>query len=341
MIKVSDMVVANEVKKPKVSIILPVYNVEAYLDRCFESICEQSFSDFEVLAVDDGSTDNSGIICDEWARKDSRIIALHKNNGGLSDARNYGLDRAQGEYFTCIDSDDFVTSDYLQTLLSLFKYAPGCLMVGAGHYIVRCNNNSLDYHSGQEVTVLSRRDAFSSVLYHGIVNVSAWAKMYHKSLFKDLRYPVGRIYEDTYIFGHLLNMTPFFVFSSKPVYYYCKRNDSIVSGEYDFKRLQFIDAVDKLVQEAKECDSSLQNACLRREIHARLSVLRYMGNVKGADLILRRKLRNEVLSQADAVCNDKLTPRRDKIAIRLLKFGFYPYYLCWSLYERFRYKLIL
>ncbi|MBT1162617.1 MULTISPECIES: glycosyltransferase family 2 protein [Bifidobacterium] len=326
----------SETVTPKVSIILPVYNVEKYLDRCFETICNQTFRDFEVLAVDDGSTDGSGAKCDAWAQKDGRIISLHKKNGGLSDARNYGLDRVRGEYITCIDSDDYVTEDYLEVLLSLFQYAPGCKMVGAGHYVARPKGNELDYHADKPVTVLSRREAFESVLYHGIVNVSAWAKMYHRSLFEHVRYPKGRLYEDTYIFGDLLNMTSSYVFASKPVYYYCKRDDSIVSGGYTSRRLEFINSVDRLVREAENCDPALHGACVRRQVHARLSVLRYMQQVSGADRTQRDELRRYVLANEHAILIDPKAPSRDKLAIRLLKMGYWAYYRCWALYELLR-----
>lgn len=330
------MTKVSEKAAPKISIILPVYNVEKYLDRCFESICNQTLQDFEVLAVDDGSTDASGSICDAWAQKDERIISLHKKNGGLSDARNYGLDRARGEYITCIDSDDYVTEDYLQVLLSLFQYDPRCNMVGAGHYVVRPHGNELDYHADKQVTLLSRREAFESVLYHGIVNVSAWAKMYRRSLYDHLRYPVGRLYEDTYVFGDLLNMTPSYVFSSRPVYYYCKRDDSIVSGGYTTRRLEFINSVNRLVHEAEKCDPTLHNACIRREVHARLSVLRYMQHVTGPDLEQRDEMRRYVLANAHTVLFDEKAPSRDKLAIRLLKMGYWAYYQCWALYELLR-----
>lgn len=334
MTKVSDECVVSA--HPKVSVILPVYNVKKYLDRCFESISSQTFTDFEVLAVDDGSTDGSGELCDEWAQKDKRIRVLHKQNGGLSDARNVGIDASCGEYITCIDSDDYVSTDYLETLLSLFQYAPGCTMVGAGHYVSRSSGDELDYQSDKEVNIFTRREAFVSVLYHGMVNVSAWAKMYHKSLFHQVKYPVGHLYEDTYVFGDLLNQTPAYVFSSKPVYYYCKRDDSIVSGGYKSSRLEFIDSVQHLTDAAMQCDSTLEKACDRRKMHACLSVLRYMKHVTDKDYELRDRLRLEALSLAKKVRTDPRVPRRDRLAVQSLKMGYRIFYLSWALYERIR-----
>lgn len=321
---------------PKVSIILPVYNVENYLDRCFASICNQSYKDFEVLVVDDGSTDSSGDICEHWAKQDDRIAVLHKQNGGLSDARNVGINVARGEYITCIDSDDYVTEDYIETLINLFRLDPACKMVGAGHYISRSSGNTIDYHSDREITVFTRREAFENVLYHGMVNVSAWAKMYHRSLFEKIRYPKGHLYEDTYIFGDLLNLTPSYIFSSKPVYYYCKREDSIVSGGYSSNRLEFIDSVNQLTQSAEKYDASLQEACLSRKVHANLSVLRYMAHVNGTDKLKRNQLRHVILVNGSRVLKDSKAPKRDKLAIVLLRMGFRPFYWSWFLYEQLR-----
>lgn len=115
----------------KVSFILPIYNVEKYLSECVESILVQTYRDFEILLVDDGSPDNCPILCDEWAKKDSRIKALHKSNGGLSDARNYGLEHAQGDYVVFVDSDDFwVNKDCLENLMNVVDVHPECDFIG-------------------------------------------------------------------------------------------------------------------------------------------------------------------------------------------------------------------
>ena len=115
----------------KVSFIVPIYNVEKYLSECVESILAQTYSDFEMLLVDDGSPDNCPALCDDWATKDSRIKTLHKPNGGLSDARNYGLDHAQGDYVVFVDSDDFwVEKDCLERLMNVVDAHPECDFIG-------------------------------------------------------------------------------------------------------------------------------------------------------------------------------------------------------------------
>ena len=326
----------NYNKKPLISIILPVYNVAIYLDRCFQSISDQSFTDFEVIAVNDGSTDNSVAVCEKWLNKDSRIKLISQPNGGLSEARNTGIKAALGEYITCIDSDDYVAPSYLEELVKAIKKNPECKMVGCGHYIVRPKGNFLDYSTKEEEVVLSQEDAFESVLYHGIVNVSAWAKLYHKSLFEKCRYPKGHLYEDTYIFGELLLQTSYYIFINRPLYYYCKREDSIVSGSYSSKRLEYIESVKQLIKCAKKCSPDLEKGCIRRLIHANLSVLRYMENCSESDRHIRDNLKNEVFELERKIKKDKKIPFRDKAALFLLHLGYLPFYRGWKLYEVMR-----
>ena len=125
---------------PKISIIVPIYNVEKYLDKCVNSILSQTFSDFELILVDDGSPDNCGRMCDDWAQRDSRIVVYHKQNGGISDTRNYGIDRAKGEYLTFIDPDDYIESTYLEYLyIQAMNNAAdkGCLVIGGNDVAIQ------------------------------------------------------------------------------------------------------------------------------------------------------------------------------------------------------------
>ena len=116
-------------QKDLISVIVPIYNVEPYLDRCVGSLVRQTYDNLEILLVDDGSTDNSGVLAEDWGRKDSRITVYHKKNGGLSDARNYGIDRAKGRYLSFVDSDDFVDEAFLQVLYDMLICAEAQMSV--------------------------------------------------------------------------------------------------------------------------------------------------------------------------------------------------------------------
>ena len=183
--------------KPLISVIVPIYNVEQYLPRCIESILNQTYKNLEVILVDDGATDHCGSICDVYKEKDCRVRVIHKSNGGLSDARNAGLDRMTGEYVTCIDSDDFVSPFFVENLW---------LALEENHCDI-ASSWFIEYHNGQivpagkvvdaqEVEVLAKNEYFERLLYQDGVEVSAWGKLYKSSLYQNVRYPVGKLYED-------------------------------------------------------------------------------------------------------------------------------------------------
>ena len=319
---------------PYVSIIVPVYNVLPYLCRCVSSLTGQSFDNIELILVDDGSTDGSGELCDILARDDPRIRVIHKQNGGLSDARNCGLDAARGDYITFVDSDDFVTSDYVRYLLSLFGYSPKSNVAACAHFVVRDKKCKVSTRfSGR--TVLCRRDVYRHLLYHDIVDVCAWAKLYRKSVFDSLRFPVGRLYEDTYLFSDVMSRTESIVFGGRPQYFYIMREGSIVNGGFCDTRLEYLDATERLVGNIMS-DPSLERGCIRRLSHARLSVFRYMENCGDEYLAFRRRLRRQILATAPSVLFDKNTPSRHRIALLLITLGTSPFYYGWRIYERVR-----
>lgn len=321
---------------PEVSVIVPVYNVRDYLDKCMSSIIGQTFDSFEVLLVDDGSTDGSDKLVDKWGGLDSRIIPFHKANGGLSSARNYGLDRAVGKYITCIDSDDYVASTYLEQLHSLLVRHPSCSFSCCNFYVVSERSKAVPATSETPELELSQYEAFENVLYHGFVNVSAWGKLYKKELFDSLRYPEGHLYEDTYVFGDLLLDSERVAYLNEPLYYYMKRKGSIVSGTYNPSRLDFIESVNKLIDCAMKCSGDLSRACTRRWVHARLSILRYMSGCTGNDLAVREKLRQECLENRDVVMRDSKAPLRDKLALLLLTVGYKPFDFAWQEFEKLK-----
>ena len=322
-------------KKPLVSVIVPVYRVEAYLEKCVRSILAQDMEDFELILVDDGSPDGCGAICRGFAEQDCRVRYIRKENGGLSDARNAGIDAARGEYLSFIDADDYVQPSYLRYLLSLMRAAPGCKVSQANHFVERNGKCRREYPE-DEATVFSVRDAFEAVLYHDRVDVSGWGKLYHRSVFASLRYPKGRLYEDTYIFGDVLRQTQVYVYGGRPQYHYVQRERSIVNRGFSEKTLQYIASAEHMTETALRLYPDLKPACRRRLAHARLSVLRYMEHCPPQYRSLRDELRKDVLLDAPAVCGDQRAPRRDKLAIRLLQLGYFPFYKTWNLYNKVR-----
>ena len=224
---------------PKISVIVPIYKVEQYLSRCLDSILAQTFRDFELILVDDGSPDNCGAICDAYAEKYDFITVIHKENGGLSDARNHGIDIAKGAYLSFIDSDDWVTPDFLENLYNAILQT-GCRMS-------ICN---VMWHDGEkELVSYSYRPAteckiaVGADMYESLYRPSAWNKLYERSIFQTLRYPKGKLYEDAYIYHEILAQLDSLAYTGTDGYFYFQREDSIVHTRYSPRSADVIEAV--------------------------------------------------------------------------------------------------
>ena len=180
--------------KALISVVIPVYNVEEYISRCISSILEQTYRNLQIILVDDGSTDKSGEICGEYAKVDRRVTVIHQTNGGLSSARNTGIDKATGEYITFVDSDDFVSKEMVAYLFALAKNND-CDIAISTHNIIRGEKVWKSYNLSGDVKMTPKR-CIEKLLYDDGVDTSAWAKLYKLKLFNGVRYPVGKLYED-------------------------------------------------------------------------------------------------------------------------------------------------
>ena len=207
----------------KLSIIIPVYRVEATLDRCLQSVVSQSFRDFELILVDDGSPDRCPQMCDEWARRDDRIQVVHQQNGGLSAARNTGLDLARGDYVTFIDSDDFIAEDTLSALAGSMNDYDIVEYPTFLHYDSPYQRR-LDF--GRQTYDDSHAYWLQSRAYE---HCYAWNKVYRRPLFNTVRFPVGKVFEDVYTLPRLLRQNPVIATISNGLYYYCNNPQGITA----------------------------------------------------------------------------------------------------------------
>lgn len=187
-----------------VSVIVPIFKVEPYLNRCVDSLLVQTHDNLEIILVDDGSPDRCGDICDEYAKKDDRIKVVHKKNGGLSDARNAGVRVAVGKYIAFVDSDDYVTSDYIQYLLELLENNQADISV-CNYYIVQAADTVMpEDEMNNEITVMSGTEASKKLFGDETVKATvAWNKLYKADIVKKFPFPKGRVHEDeatTYLF---------------------------------------------------------------------------------------------------------------------------------------------
>lgn len=216
----------------EISIIVPIYNVEEYLESCIESILNQTFKSFELILVDDGSTDKSGEICDKYEEIDSRIKVIHKNNGGLSSARNAGLDIACGKYIGFVDSDDTIHPKMYEILYDLIKKYKVDMSFCNFKRTYEIFNKEHQEIKVMEVTEMNNIEAINS-LYDkeiGVNLVIACNKLYNKRLFNDIRYEIGRIHEDEFIAHRILYKCKKIAYTNNELYYYLQRQGSIMSG---------------------------------------------------------------------------------------------------------------
>ena len=229
---------------PKISVIVPIYNVEKYINRCVDSILNQTFSDFELILVDDGSPDNCGTICNEYAEKDNRIYAIHKKNGGLSDARNAGIEWAfehsDSEWLTFIDSDDWIHPKYLEALYNAINET-GCEISICGYEETTGDNPFVDDSKLQAVTV--NTEIF--FCEHNVNAVVAWGKLYKKELFREIRYPVGKLHEDEFTTYKLLFDYNTLAVVAEPMYFYYINESSITKSQWHPGKMDIFEALDE------------------------------------------------------------------------------------------------
>jgi len=223
---------------PKVSIIVPVYNVEFYLTRCIDSLVNQTLKDIEIILVDDGSTDESGKLCDRYAEKDNRIKVIHKINGGLSDARNAGLDKCTGNYIGFVDGDDYIDVNMFEILYrTSIRYktdiSVGSLTSVINNKIVKDIDSFKLYKNVEEYIT----DAFL-----GRISVSVCNKLYRRQIFENLRFKVGKTSEDAYIFLTSVLGMKNFALDGRAKYYYVHRENSITTARYNEKIYDVIEA---------------------------------------------------------------------------------------------------
>lgn len=223
---------------PLISVIIPVYNVEQYLRKCLESIINQTYKNLEIILIDDGSTDNSGKICDEYAKKDTRIQTIHKKNGGLSDARNCGLKKSTGDYIVFVDSDDWMDFDGIRYMFILSKKYDAPLVIGGTEKTAESTGKVLwsDFKECEDLQIMTKKESMRDVFINGC---ASWARLYKKEVHKDVFFPVGEINEDEAIVLQILERCNTIVKSSKIVYNYRFRENSITSTKFYKKKLDW------------------------------------------------------------------------------------------------------
>lgn len=301
--------------KKSISIIIPVYNIEKYLSRCVDSIIKQSMKEFEVLLIDDGSTDQSGKICDEYSKRYDFIKAYHKVNGGLSDARNYGIKRAKGKYITFIDPDDFIHKDYLKTLYELIQ-AEGVHVscISGIRYLegekIPCTGHSPEY-------IVSKEDGLKNMLIRKGFGVSAWGKLFERELFDDIRFPKGKIYEDVFTIPYVIAKSEKIAYKEEYMYYYFVRKDSITHKNFDSRNFMMLEGLNKLSKFIMTNYPELKDAMQCRYVWDILSLINKACSTKEYKKLVKKIISNNSEFWDSALENIYLNKRR-KIQVILI-----------------------
>ena len=212
----------------KVSVIIPVYNVEKYLDRCVESVLDQTYKDLEIILVDDGTKDNSGIICDKYANKDSRIIVIHKENGGLSSARNVGIEIATGSAFFFLDSDDYLAIGCIEKMVSIMEENNADISIVQMKYIPEYVNDECSDDEKEKTYEMNSEVAIEQSLYQKLYSCCAPAKLFKRKTVGHIRFPQGRLSEDLATCHLFFDNADKVVYSSYCGYYYRQHGSSIM-----------------------------------------------------------------------------------------------------------------
>ena len=318
--------------KELISVVIPIYNVEKYLRRCIDSVIKQTYENLEIILVDDGSQDNCAEICDEYAINDSRIKVIHKLNGGLSDARNSGIDIASGKYITFIDSDDYVTKDYIEVLYNALKADMTDLAISS-HKVIYENGTVIEKATGEK-SILSSKEVLERILYDDGIDLSAWAKLYKIELWNDVRYPKGRLFEDSATTYKLIDKCDKVTIISKATYNYMIRNSSITNVKFSNKKLDLIKSTQEMCTYVKKRYPDLEKATNRRLMYAYLSTLTQLIKSNEKNDEIEEYLYYYIEENSKKVLIDKKVPTRDKLALISTKFGLKFYKIIWKIYEK-------
>lgn len=225
----------------KISIIIPVYNVEKYLRECLESISNQTYKNLEIILIEDGTKDNSGIICDEYAKKDSRIKVIHQKNMGLSGARNTGLKNSTGDFITFVDSDDFIDNKMLEIMLLALKENDADIVEGG---TIFCDENGkyIKENTLNKIKIYENEYQIEKLLMNKDITTTSWGKLYKKELLKNFEFPLGKYHEDTFTTYKFLHLSKKTIVLNQSFYHYRQVNGSIMNSNFNLKHLDSVEA---------------------------------------------------------------------------------------------------
>ena len=311
-----------------ISVIVPVYNVEKYLNKCVHSILEQTYRNLEIILVDDGSTDNSGVLCDELSKSDKRIAVFHQKNGGLSSARNLGIKNSHGQMLSFIDSDDFIERDMLEVLYShLMNYEADISVCG---YTMLYPDKERIICNGMEVKVYDKLEALKNMFLVNDIGFISCNKLFKKSLFDNITFPIGKHFEDINTIGKVISKAEKVIYDPISKYNYIQRNDSINGNNFQKRKFDkkiydlYFASMDVYNFIEKNYPSILYEASIGC-INYNLRVINQLIVFKIKDEKVYQKTKKLIKSNLKKIINDSKISIFRKIQYILYCYGYFIY----------------
>lgn len=301
-----------------ISVIIPVYNVESYLRKCLDSVVKQTYKNIEIILVDDGSTDHCGEICDEYAQRDSRILVIHKANGGVASSRNTGLDNAKGEYIMWVDSDDWVEPTFCEKALELvLEYHADIVCFGYNSF---GPNNYNSPRRTNKPRILDKAEALKHIILFDEPSLfnAVWNRIYHHSLFQNLRFPIGMVYEDNYVTYMLIHKATTIYISDELLYNYIRTRKDSLTGILNNKSKKntmdmFLIRYQRLLFLKKYYPQLVELQTIEL---AKIAILRYgLLNDKNPDEKHTRELMYSLLKDNKSLIKSKIKDKRVRFCI--------------------------
>ena len=299
-----------------ISVIVPVYNVAPYLRRCLDTIINQTYKNLEIIIVASTSTDDSVEICEEYAKKDSRITLIHSEPKGLSDARNRGIEAAHGEYLSFIDSDDYIHPDFISTLYRICS-ENNCEIAQCGLIRVDTEYNEILFEPEREINIYSGREMSYNFYYgfpNGTANVVTWSKLYRRHLFSKLRFPVGKIHEDVATTHQLFYTAERIGVTTQPLYFYRRVPTSIMGVGFTLKRLDGLQFFEERAEFFKEKgEDELSSLWHLQYVKSYKAYLKNLKKYYPKEVELRKNLQHKCKKELLKVLNNPQIPIIEKV----------------------------
>lgn len=305
----------------QISVIVPAYNVEEYVEKCVKSILKQTFDDYEILLIDDGSKDNTGFICDVLAKQNKKVRVFHKQNGGLSSARNYGLDRMLGRYVTFVDSDDFIAEDYLETLYNLITLADN-IDISMLQIKSLLEDDIPDKTEKSDGKIIKNEQAICMMLLRKKFSHTSCGKLFSVELWKDFRFPIGELYEDYATTYKVFSEAKEVALAYTEKYFYVQHRGSIMHKECSTETLSVLDVADNVSRfiSTNLPDCKLEALDLQAAVY-----LKTMQNILNCGIDKFKEQQKHIIRfikrNAPNLLFSKKVPKTDKYKILLLFFG--------------------